>query len=234
MKNKKTWSERIKINLYRGADTKRNKERKQKGARFSFFFLPMNLRSHNKQSSTLEISSIMPKDHPKKTSGKKGIKRQKTPNKLTSKTPREPGSSSTTKKNAPEVPLNPSSPSESFSSTLPSDAFQFEPSDNDSPSPPSDGDESNDAPIELPGPMTRSKTKKLDELWRKQIEKDSKWADSIELPKLLERRVPVKPSCPSDSDSDTSEPFSWNPFEVSFLEYKPYVNSPSPPSDGVQ
>jgi hypothetical protein len=73
---------------------------------------------------------------------------------------------------------------------LPSDAFQFEPSDNDSPSPPSDGDvmglESNDAPIDLPGPMTRSKTKKLDELWRKQIEKDSKWADSIELPKLLE------------------------------------------------
>ncbi|WJX58329.1 hypothetical protein P8452_43795 [Trifolium repens] len=227
----------------------------------------------------------MPEDHPKKTYGKKGIKRRKTPNKLTSKTPLDPGSSSTTKKNAPEddhetvlkgkskniktaakqrikrqktpnkltsktplepasssstvnknvgpeddehwevtiskptasfmlkpiqtqiwcshtsmfsdhfdeeamVPLNPSSPSESFSYTLPSDAFQSEPSDNDSPSPPSDGDvmglESNDAPIDLPGPMTRSKTKKLDELRRKQIEEDSKWADSIELPKLLE------------------------------------------------
>ncbi|WJX63666.1 hypothetical protein P8452_48524 [Trifolium repens] len=245
----------------------------------------------------------MPEDHPKKTYGKKGIKRRKTPNKLTSKTPLDPGSSSTTKKNAPEddhetvlkgkskniktaakqrikrqktpnkltsktplepassstvnknvgpeddeqwevtiskptassmlkpiqlppyydfhdhniciadrlglkygvpipacfsdhfdeeamVPLNPSSPSESFSYTLPSDAFQSEPSDNDSPSLPSDGDvmglESNDAPIDLLGPMTRSKTKKLDELWRKQIEEDSKWADSIELPKLLE------------------------------------------------
>ncbi|GAU31020.1 hypothetical protein TSUD_214560 [Trifolium subterraneum] len=42
------------------------------------------------------------KDHPKKTHGKKGIKRQKTPNKLTRKTPLEAGASSTTKKNAPE------------------------------------------------------------------------------------------------------------------------------------
>jgi hypothetical protein len=37
-----------------------------------------------------------------KTAAKQRIKRQKTPNKLTSKTPLEPGLPSTTKKNAPE------------------------------------------------------------------------------------------------------------------------------------
>jgi hypothetical protein len=61
---------------------------------------------------------------------------------------------------------------------------------NSSPSLSSDGDvmslKSKDAPVDLPGPMTRSKTRKLDEEWRKQVEEGEKWADSIELPKLLE------------------------------------------------
>ncbi|WJX63669.1 hypothetical protein P8452_48527 [Trifolium repens] len=254
---------------------------------------------------------LSPEDHPKKTYGKKGIKRRKTRNKLTSKTPLEPGLPSTTKKNAPEddhktvlkgksknvktaakqrikrqktpnkltskTPLEPASSSTVNKNVLPEDdelwdetvsetsasfmlkklqlppdydfhdhnictaeelglkygvpipacyskyfdeeamvpvkssrpsnldsdtfdpfswgsiedsSLEYKQYANSSPSLSSDGDvmslKSKDAPVDLPGPMTRSKTRKLDEEWRKQVEEGEKWADSIELPKLLE------------------------------------------------
>ncbi|KAK2376549.1 hypothetical protein QL285_077328 [Trifolium repens] len=200
-----------------------------------------------------------PEHHPKKTSGKKGIKRQKTPNKLTSKTPREPGSSSTTKKNAPEddhktvlkgkskniktaakqrikrqktpnkltskTPLEPASSSTVNKNVLPEDDQLW---DEDVSQPPAsfmlkplqlppdyDFHDHNICTAEELGlkygvPIPACYSKYFDE----------------------EAMVPVKPSRPSNLDSDTFDPFSWGSIEDSSLEYKQYVNSPSLPSDG--
>ncbi|WJX58334.1 hypothetical protein P8452_43800 [Trifolium repens] len=138
-----------------------------------------------------------------KTAAKQRIKRQKTPNKLTSKTPLEPASSSTVNKNV--LPEDDELWDEIVSETSASfmlKKLQLPPD--------YDFHDHNICTAEELGlkygvPIPACYSKYFDE----------------------EAMVPVKPSRPSDLESYTLYPFSWNPFESKLSE----DDSPSPPSD---